>query len=229
MTVPASASAPDSAAPSRPLRVAVVEDQPLYRQMLVALLHPYPGFDVVAERGDATSASELDVHAFDLAIVDVQLGDGDGIELGRAWHRLRPGLPIVLLSAVDRLDALLRLSDAERAGWSYLSKNSALSARDLMATLRRAAGGASVIDSALVARRRARTGGRLAVLTSRQFEVLARIAEGFSNRAIAQELGLSERSVDNHVNGIYAALELSRGDAYNPRVRAVRLFLTETA
>ncbi|WP_258063276.1 MULTISPECIES: response regulator transcription factor [unclassified Rathayibacter] len=107
------------------LRLAVVDDQPLYRHMLSSLLRAVPGVRSVVEAGSATEArSVLRPAELDVAILDIELGDGDGIELGRRLRSTAPGLGIVLLSAVDAMHRFLRLDRAEARGWSYLSKTS---------------------------------------------------------------------------------------------------------
>ena len=83
------------------LRVAVVEDQPLYRQMLAMLLASVDGLTVVAEYDSATAAEDLDARSVDVALLDLRLGDGDGMTLGRELRRRNPRLGVLLLSASD--------------------------------------------------------------------------------------------------------------------------------
>lgn len=210
------------------LRIALVEDQPLYRDMLAGLLRAVPDFDLVAAVSSAAEAADFP-RDLDVALLDITLPDGDGLQLGRTLQRARPDLSIVLLSAVDRLTALLEIPEDQRRRWSYLSKTSALSATSLLSAIRASAAGRSVLDRELVERRRARPRGRLAALSARQFEVLSLLAEGLTNTAIARRLELADRSVDNHVNAVYGALGLGGDAERNPRVSAVRIFLEESA
>lgn len=210
------------------LRIALVEDQPLYRDMLVGLLRTVPDFELVSAVGSGAEAARFP-RDLDVALLDITLPDADGIELGRLLQSRQPTLSIVLLSAVDRLTALLDVPEDERRRWSYLSKTSALSAPSLVSALRASASGRSVLDRELVERRRARPRGRLAALSTRQFEVLTLLAEGLTNTAIARRLELADRSVDNHVNAVYSSLGLGGDAERNPRVSAVRIFLEETA
>ncbi|RXZ85890.1 response regulator transcription factor [Agromyces atrinae] len=223
---------PPTARPGDPvsvLRVAIVEDQPLFRQLLTSLVASAATFVVHASVSSLTEArARIDPRQIDVALLDIGLPDGSGIDYGRELRRERPRLGIVLLSAVDRMDTLLDLPAAQHAGWSYLSKTSSLSARDLMLTLRAAAEGRSVLDRDLVARRRARTNTRLAALSPRQSHVLSLLAEGHTNAAIARELDVSPRSVENHVYAIYSTLGISRDDDRNARVLAARIYLAET-
>ncbi|QCQ15250.1 response regulator [Microbacterium sp. RG1] len=210
------------------LRIALVEDQPLYRDMLVGLLRAVPDFDLVVAAGSAAETAAFP-RDLDIALLDITLPDGDGIEVGRRLQERQSSLSIVLLSAVDRLNTLLDVPEEQRRRWSYLSKTSALSAPSLVSALRASAGGRSVLDRELVERRRARPRGRLAGLSTRQFEVLTLLAEGLTNTAIARRLSLADRSVDNHVNAVYSALGLGGDAERNPRVSAVRIFLEESA
>lgn len=206
------------------LRVALVEDQPLFQEMLQHLLGSVPGFRVRAA-GSIAEASVWDPHEFDVALLDFELPDGTGLELGRKLQRVNPQIGIVLLSAVDRVQTLLELGERER--WSYLSKTSATSAGDLVRAVKAAAAGRFIIDPQIITRRRPRSGSRLAALSPRQYEVLELLAEGLTNQAIAGHLGLAVNSVNNHVNAVYSALGLA-DLTRNPRVSAVRVFLEDS-
>jgi DNA-binding NarL/FixJ family response regulator len=215
------------------IRVIVVEDQPLYRQMLASSLAAAPGIRVVGTAPGAAAARELFAglgpDAVDVALLDVQLGDGDGIDLGLALRETQPGLGVVLLSATDALDVLLELPRPVSQGWSCLSKTSSLGLPALVRAIEVTAEGRTVLDPELVARRRPRRGSGLARLSPRQFEVLKLLAEGLSNAGIASRLGLAPRSVDNHIAAVYAELGLASGGVVNPRVGAALRFLEETA
>lgn len=206
------------------LRIALVEDQPLFREMLHHLLVSVPGFEVRAA-GTLAECAQWDPRGLDVALLDFELPDGTGLELGRSLQRANPKIGIVLLSAVDRVRTLLQLGERER--WSYLSKTSATSASDLILAIRAAAEGRFVIDRQIIARRQPRSGSRLDALSARQYEVLSLIAEGLTNQAISEQLGIAVNSVNNHVNAIYSTLELS-DLTRNPRVSAVRVFLEDS-
>lgn len=213
----------------------MVEDQALFRQLLVTALDSAPVISVVAAAADVASArrtlreENAGVKSIDVALLDVQLGDGSGIDLGIELRAANPALGIVLLSATDSLDVLLDLPRTLTQGWSYLSKTSALSLPALLRAIEVSAEGRSVFDPELVARRRPRRGTGLARLSTRQYEVLRLLAEGLSNAGIAGRLGLAPRSVDNHIAGIYAELGLASGGVVNPRVAAALRFLEESS
>ena len=188
------------------LRVAVVEDQPLYRQMLAMLLASVDGLTVVAE-----------------------YGDGDGMTLGRELRRRNPRLGVLLLSASDAIHVLLDVPRNEAGGWGYLSKTSSLSGPALIYAIRAVAEGRNILDPAIRARREIRSQSPLSRLSARQREVLGLVAEGLTNAAIATQLGLSPRSVDAHLNATYAVLDIHSSPDRNPRVEAVRAYLAHTA
>lgn len=211
-------------------RVAIVEDQPLYRQMLTLLLSSTPSLRLVAACPDAATArAQLQPDQLDVALLDLRLPDGDGLSVGRELRRRNPDLGIVVLSASDSMHALLELEDREAAGWSYLSKSSALTVKALVQTIQHTAAGRVVLDPTVTRARRPRPDGDLARLSSRQLEVLALAAEGLTNSAIATRLTLSRRSVDSHVNAIYSALGVQSSPDHNPRVSAVRAYLAQSA
>ncbi|WKK72498.1 response regulator transcription factor [Rathayibacter oskolensis] len=197
--------------------------------MLTSLLRSVPGVRSVVEASSVAEARERVRPAeLDVAIIDIELGDGDGIELGRELRASAPDLAIVLLSAVDAMHRFLRLDRAEARGWSYLSKTSSLSTAALLTAIRATADGRTVLDPALVAARTARRNSPVAGLSRRQYEVLSGLASGLTNAAIAEQLGIAVRSVDNHVNALYAALGVRSDGARNPRVEATLQFLEHT-
>jgi len=132
-----------------------------------------------------------------------------------------------VLSAVDTTHRMLALPPEEAVAWSYLSKSSALSAATLVSVLTADAGTLS-LDRRMMQRRRPRRDSPVDSLTERQREVLALLAAGLTNAAIAETLGIAVRSVDNHVNAVYDALGVAAGARINPRVKAALLFVEHT-
>ena len=209
--------------------VGVVEDQPLFRTLLCDLIEAAPDLRLIASAGGVREAGEvLERTAFDVALLDIELPDGNGFELGRRLRRRHPGLGIVLLSAHDMMEALLSLPADERAGWSYLSKTSATSREVLVQALRTSAAGGSVLDPALIAARVPRRGSRLDRLTPRQLTAAQLVAAGLANEAIAREMGISAHSVDNLLNVVYSTLGVREQADVNPRV-ATALAVVEHA
>lgn len=211
------------------LRVAVVEDQPLYRSMLARTLAAHDELDVVATVGTVADArSVLTPGTADVAVLDIDLPDGNGIALGVQLRRRQPRLGILLLSAHDAMDLLLDLPKDVSHGWGYLSKSSSTTEEFLVDAVRAAARGQTVLDPALLAGMRPRRGSDVARLTDRQFEVLRLLAQGLSNAGIGERLTITEKSVQNHVNAIYASLGIDADREHNPRVRATLRLLEET-
>jgi DNA-binding NarL/FixJ family response regulator len=215
--------------PTPPVRVLVVEDQPLFRSMLAGLLAAQPGIRVVGTAGSAAEGQRLLTPGrVDVAVLDVELGDGNGITLGIEARGRDPELRILTLSSHDVLEVLLDLPRHLQHGWSFLSKTTSTSAVALVGAVRATARGESVLDPELVRAAEPRAGSLVSRLTPRQYEVLCGIAEGLSNLAIAERLGLSEKSVQNHVNALYAALGVEQDRHSNPRVTATLRFVEET-
>lgn len=207
--------------------MAIVEDQPLFRDLLASGLSDYSDLDVVLTVGTVQEAwAQIPVSNIDVAILDVELLDGNGIGLGASLKRQQPELGIVTLSMLDMLEPFLSIDASIRSGWSYLLKTSANNLDTVVSAIRQVVVGASMIDAELAMRSRPRSGSAISGLTQRQFEVLRLVARGDSNEAIASELGIAENSVVNHLTAIYASLGIM--DGKNARVSATLEFLANT-
>lgn len=197
--------------------------------MLEVTLDTVPGLAVVAAVGSVADANRaLRPGAVDVAILDIDLPDGNGIALGVTLRRGQPGLGILLLSAHDAMDLLLDLPPDVKDGWSYLSKTSSTSTDALVAAIRSTAAGRTTLDPALLSRVEPRAGSSVARLTDRQYGVLRLLAQGLSNAGIGESLGITEKSVQNHINAIYAGLGIDADPSRNPRVSAALRLLEET-
>jgi DNA-binding NarL/FixJ family response regulator len=221
-------SAMSESAPG-PLRIAVVEDQPLFRSMLELTLGAAPDVRVVASVGSVKEATAaLRPGAVDVAVLDIDLPDGNGIALGVTVRRTQPRLGILLLSAHDAMDLLLDLPPDVASGWSYLSKTSSTSTDTLLTAIRAAAAGRTTLDPVLLDRMAPRAGSAVSRLTDRQYAVLRLLAQGLSNAGIGEALKITEKSVQNHINGIYGTLGIDADPTRNPRVTAALRLLEET-
>ena len=211
------------------LRVAVADDDVLVREGVVSLLGG-AGYDVVGQAGDAAGLEVLvRSNSPELVVVDIRMpptNTWEGLEAARAIRAEFPQIGILLLSAhVEIETAIDLLHGGERIG--YLLKSRVLKATDIVDALERIADGGSVIDPALVqelveSRRR---DDPLAVLTQREREVLALMAEGRSNSGIAGALWITEGAVEKHVRSVLAKLNLPESAADHRRVLAVLIFL----
>jgi len=211
------------------IRVALADDDVLLREGLASLLDR-SGFDVVGQCGDA--ACLIDVvrrQRPDLVVVDIRMPprhEVEGLEAARQIRAEFPGTAILVLSAhVEVEHAMDLLAEGQRTG--YLLKSRVIDVEDFTATLRRLVRGGSAVDPALVAELFAarRLEDPLDVLSPREREVLALMAEGRSNSAIAQGLWVAEGTVEKHVRSILMKLRLEESDEVHRRVLAVLTFL----
>ncbi|MFD6135354.1 response regulator [Isoptericola sp. NPDC060257] len=211
----------------RPLRVAVVEDEAMMRGLVLALLRAQPGIEVVADAaGQATALAAIPPGSADVAMLDIELEDGNGIALGRALQERDPRLRILLVSSHNLLALVRSISAGAPTAWSYLSKRSSAQPGELVRALSAVAQGRVVIDPALVSRSVPRSDTPLALLSAAQFRVLQLVAEGRGNGAVAAELGITPKAVEAHLTSIYKRLDLPEGA--NHRVAAVLEFLRQS-
>lgn len=163
----------------------------------------------------------------DVALLDVNLPDGNGVALGLALQRADPHLAVMLLSSEDVMGLFASVQQEVGRPWSYLSKRSSFARDVLVRAVGAAARGEVVLDPYLVQRSDPRSGSAVASLTRAQFAVLRLVAEGLSNQAAAQRLGINERSVESHLKSVYQRLGID-GEGHNRRVAAVLAFLEQT-
>jgi len=212
------------------VRVVIAEDLFLLRDGLVRLVEAY-GHQVVASAvtGPETLAALLDARP-DVAIVDVRLPPSfsdEGLRAALAARQQVPGLPVLILSQhVEQLYARELLADGQ-GGIGYQLKDRVLDADQFMDALTRVAGGGTALDPGVVAKLLGRpaTADPLSVLTERERSVLALMAEGLSNAAIAGQLFLSEGAISKYTTTIFAKLGIIADDDSNRRVRAVLAYL----
>ena len=200
---------------SRPLRLLVVDDHEVVRQGLVALLDRRADFQVVAEAGTVAEAIESARRMQpDIVIMDVRLPDGSGVEACREIRAERPATRVVILTSYPDEDAVLSAIVAGASG--YLLKQ--IRARDLVTALQTLGRGESLLDPAVTEKvlervRRIATGAytdEMAQLTQQEQKILARVAEGKTNKEIAADVFLSDKTVKNYVSSILSKLNLER-------------------
>ena len=193
----------------------MVDDHEVVRQGLVAMLGRRPNFQVVAEAGTAAESIEMvRRHQPDLVIMDVRLPDGSGIEACREIRAEFPVTRVVMLTSYPDEEAVFSAIVAGASG--YLLKQ--VRARDLVAALEAVGRGESLLDPAVTEKvlervRRIATGGapdELAQLTAQEQKILLLVAEGKTNKEIATEVFLSDKTVKNYVSSILSKLNLQR-------------------
>ena len=199
----------------RQLRLLVVDDHELVRQGLIALLDRREHFQVVAEAGTAAEAVEM-ARKFepDLVVMDVRLPDGSGIEACREIRQEFPNTRVVILTSYPDEEAVLSAIIAGASG--YLLKQ--IRSRDLVSALESVGRGESLLDPAVTEKvldrvRRIATGtytDEMAQLTQQEQKILLLVAEGKTNKEIASEVFLSDKTVKNYVSSILSKLNLER-------------------
>jgi DNA-binding NarL/FixJ family response regulator len=199
----------------RQLDLLVVDDHEVVREGLAALLGRRSGFRVVAQAGTVSEAvAQAARFEPDLVVMDVRLPDGSGIEACREIRAARPETRVVMLTSYPDEEAVLSAILAGASG--YLLKQ--IRGRDLISALEQVAGGASLLDPAVTEKvlERVRMAARgtatdeLADLTAQERKILLLVAEGKTNKEIAAEVYLSDKTVKNYVSSILSKLDLQR-------------------
>ena len=216
------------------MRIVIAEDDPLLREGLALLLRA-EGLDVVATTDGPVSFLEaVDKHEPDVAIVDVRMPPthtDEGIKAAVEARRRQPGLAVLVLSAyVEQAFATeLLAGGAVRLG--YLLKERVGRVEEFLRALHRVAEGGTAVDPEVVGQllSRPRQDDALSRLSPREQEVLALMAEGLGNTAIAERLFVTEGAVHKHIRSIFAKLDLSPDDSADRRVTAVLRYLDSPA
>ena len=217
-----------------PTRVVVAEDSVLLREGIVRLLEE-AGCEVVGQAGDADElVRKVWAHKPDVAVVDVRMPPtltDDGLRAALEIRRRLPDIGVLVLSQYVAEDLAAELLGDNAKGTGYLLKDRVADVETFLDAFARVADGGSALDPEVVAAMlgRRRRDDPLADLTPREHEVLALMAEGRSNRAIAERLVVTERAVENHVTGIFGKLNLAPAPEDHRRVLAVLTFVRSCA
>jgi serine/threonine-protein kinase len=212
------------------VRVVVADDAVLIREGIASLLRS-SGADVVAQSGDADHLlRDVRLHRPDVAVVDIKMPPthtDEGLVTAQRIREEQPDVGVLVLSQYLEPAYAARLIAEHPEKVGYLLKERVFSGDVLVDALERIRDGETVVDPTIVSmlfgRRRRRD--PLAVLSNREREVLALVAEGLSNRAIAARLFVTERTVEAHVGQIFTKLELQESPDAHRRVLAVLTFL----
>jgi DNA-binding NarL/FixJ family response regulator len=212
------------------LRVVIGEDDVLLREGISRLLAE-AGFDVVAQAGDADDFVRRTLaHRPDVAVVDVQMPprhEDDGLQAAMTLRTRLPDMGVLVLSQFYEESYALDLIGDRAEGVGYLLKERVADVAAFVDAVERVAAGGSALDPEVVARMlgRRHAGGPLDELTPRERDVLAAMAEGKSNRGIAEELVVSETAVEKHVTRIFSKLGLGQSSSEHRRVLAVLTYI----
>jgi DNA-binding NarL/FixJ family response regulator len=217
------------------IRVALAEDNVLLREGMSRLVAANEGFELVGTASDLPELfAVIERHDPDVVITDIRMpptSRDEGIQAA-AWLRdHRPNVGVVVLSQYTNPGYAVALLEHGSAGRAYLLKERVTSVEELSRAIRAVAAGGSVIDPLVVDELvRSRThphASSLDALTPRESQILAEMAQGKSNAAIAMALHVSERAVEKHTSSIFAKLGLGEERDVNRRVKAVLLFLSQ--
>ncbi|MER5647397.1 response regulator transcription factor [Streptosporangium sp. NPDC002524] len=215
--------------PDRSLKVVLAEDGVLLRAGLVELLARF-GHRVVATAGDAAGLVEaVREHAPDIVVTDVRMPPGftdEGLRAAVALRAADPRLPVLVLSQyVEQTYASELLDSGDGTGVGYLLKDRVGDVEEFVDALRDVAGGGTIVDPEVVRQLLRRRRDPLERLSPREREVLALMAEGRSNAAIARALVVSEAAVGKHIGNILTKLDLPPAEDDHRRVLAVVTYL----
>jgi DNA-binding NarL/FixJ family response regulator len=218
------------------IHVVVGEDSLIVREGLHELLDSSPTTEVVALCDDFDSLlAAVDEHDPDVVLTDIRMPPSEtdeGIQLARRLRETHPETGVVILSQYAEPGYVVSLLESGSDRRGYLLKERVHNRGELISAIDAVAGGGSVIDprivEILVAAKTRAERSPLARLTSREHDVLAEIAQGKSNTAIADSLVLTKRAVEKHINSIFMKLGLTAADDVSKRVKATLLFLYDT-
>jgi DNA-binding NarL/FixJ family response regulator len=218
------------------IQVVLADDSYLAREGIEQVLESAPGIDVVAMCEDLDSLlAAIEGNRPDVVVTDIRMpptSTDEGIRVAAQLRETHPGIGVVVLSQYDDPAYALALLESGSEGRAYLLKERIHERAQLVTAVEEVARGGSVIDSkiveSLVGARSRLDGSPLAELTAREHEVLAEIAQGKSNAAIAESLVLTKRAVEKHINAIFMKLGLAQADDVSKRVKATLMFLSDT-
>ena len=217
------------------IRVAVADDSLIVREGVQQLLESSPTVEVVAACGDVDSLLEaIERERPDVVVTDIRMPPtktDEGIQVAARLRELHPHTGVIVLSQYSQPGYVLDLLEHGSDRRGYLLKERVHDRGQLVSAIDAVAQGGSVIDpkivEVLVAAKARAERSPLLELTSREREVLAEIAEGKSNTAIAESLVLTKRAVEKHINSIFMKLGLAAADDVSKRVKATLVFLAE--
>jgi DNA-binding NarL/FixJ family response regulator len=215
------------------LRIAIADDSYLVREALSHVLAGAPELEVVTVCDDSYSLLEaIERDRPDVVLTDIRMPpfrEREGIKIAAQLHESHPEVGVVILSQYDDPTLALELFEAGSEGRAYLLKERIGERSELVAAIQAVANGRSVIDpkiiDGLIAARSQASASPLDELTAREREVLAEVATGKSNAAIASSLFLTKRAVEKHINAIFMKLDLRETNDTSRRVKATLMFL----
>ncbi len=218
-----------------PIRVVLADDSFLIREGMRELLQSVDEIDLVATCGDLDSLrAAIERERPDVVLTDIRMppsNTDEGIQVAEELRSRSPSTGVVVLSQYADAEYALALLDKGASGRAYLLKERVSDLDQLVNAIREVARGGSVVDARvienLIAARSRNKRSALADLTPREQEILAAVAEGKNNAAIAKALHLTEGAVEKHISSIFSKLGLSEEPAVHRRVKATLIYLAE--
>jgi DNA-binding NarL/FixJ family response regulator len=217
------------------IRVVLADDSYLVRQALAHVLDGAEQIEIAAECGDGDALLRaVDREHPDVVVTDIRMPPTDtdeGLQVAARLRRTHPQIGVVVLSQFADPDYGLALLEDGSDHRAYLLKERIASRAEIVAAIEAVAAGGSVVDvkivDGLIAERRRSERSPLSKLTPREVEVLTYVARGHSNQAIADELVLTKRAVEKHINAIFLKLGLNFATDVSRRVMAALIYLAE--
>ena len=218
-----------------PIRVVLADDSFIVREGMRELLQTVAELEVVATCSDLGSLRDaIDRERPDVVVTDIRMpptNTDEGIRLAQGLRSSAPSIGVVVLSQYADAEYALALLEKGSGGRGYLLKERVSDLDQLVNAIREVARGGSVIDPKvvenLIAARARNKRSAISDLTPREGEVLAAVAEGKNNAAIAESLHLSDGAVEKHISSIFSKLGLSEEAAVHRRVKAALIYLAE--
>jgi DNA-binding NarL/FixJ family response regulator len=218
-----------------PIRVVLADDSFIVREGVRELLQSVDELDLVATCDDLDSLRAAIVREHpDVVVTDIRMpptNTDEGIRVAEELRSSAPSVGVVVLSQYADAEYALALLDKGAGGRAYLLKERVSDLDQLVNAIREVARGGSVVDSRvienLIAERTRNKRSALGELTQREVEVLAAVAEGKNNAAIARSLHLSDGAIEKHISSIFSKLGLSEEPAVHRRVKATLIYLAE--
>ena len=220
---------------ARPIRVVLADDSYLVREALIHVLDASEGIEVVGTCGDRDALLRMiDAELPEVVVTDIRMPPSEtdeGLQVAAALRERHPKIGVVVLSQFAEPRYGLALLDGGSDGRAYLLKERIRHQGQLVSAIEAVAQGGSVIDAkvveTLVAARNRAEHSPLAELTPREVEILTFVARGHSNQAIADDLVLTKRAVEKHINAIFLKLGLTFETKVSRRVKAALIYLSE--
>ena len=208
------------------IRILIAEDQEYLREGIHRILAAQPGIEVPGVAKDGLEALQLALELQpDMLLLDIHMPGMNGIEVAQHIRVKQPAIGLLLLSQYDDLAYVHQFLNSDSAGKGYLLKSTLGDIKTLVQAIKAVAAGQLVLDPQLAERLLQTSASGLNQLTKREQRILAEMARGLDNQAIAEILTIEQSTVENHINSIYSKLDIGQQPGYHRRVEAVLRFL----